>query len=266
MTMNTAADMTPRILCSDDGPIATLTLFNPDKLNAINGDMWRQLKVVIHELSKRDALRCIIIRGEGEAFAAGGDIEEFRTARATVDLALQYHEAVGKALAAIEQCPLPTIAAIQGPCVGGGLEIACACDFRIAGSSAKFGAPILKLGFSMYPGEMSGLLKLAGPAVVKEVLLEGRLFGAAEAYAKGLLSRVVADSDVMSEAAATAARIAAGAPLVARWHKQWIARLLTDEPLSEQEKRDSFAFLASEDYAEGLAAFSAKRAPKFSGK
>ena len=264
--MTTNTDMTPRILCAHDGEIATVTLFDPDKLNAINGDMWRQLRRVMDELSARTDLRCIIIRGAGEAFAAGGDIDEFRTARATVDLALAYHEAVGEALAAIEQCPLPTVAAIQGPCVGGGLEIACACDLRIAGTSAKFGAPIMKLGFSMYPGEMQGLLQLAGPAVVKEILLEGRLFSAAEAYAKGLLSRVVADAAVIEEATATARRIAAGAPLVARWHKQWIARLLTDKPLSEIEKRDSFAFLASADYAEGLAAFSEKRAPKFTGR
>ncbi|MBK9624107.1 MAG: enoyl-CoA hydratase/isomerase family protein [Rhodocyclaceae bacterium] len=268
MTTNgiAAAEVTPGIFCTDDGEIATVTLFNPEKLNAINGAMWRQLKVVMDELPARTDLRCVIIRGEGDTFAAGGDIEEFRTARATVDLALAYHEAVGEALTAIEQCPLPTVAAILGPCVGGGLEIACACDLRIAGNSAKFGAPILKLGFSMYPGEMNGLLQLAGPAVVKEMLLEGRLFGAAEAYAKGLLSRVVADAAVIEEATATARRIAAGAPLVARWHKQWIARLLTGEPLSEQEKRDSFAFLASADYAEGLAAFSEKRAPKFTGK
>ncbi len=261
-----AVDMNPTILCTQDSAIATVTLSNPDKLNAINGAMWRRLKVVMDELVACDDLRCIIIRGEGEVFAAGGDIEEFRTARATPDLALQYHEAVGVALAAIAQCPLPTVAAIQGPCVGGGLEIACACDLRIAGESAKFGAPILKLGFSMYPGEMNGLLQLAGPAVVKEILLEGRLFSATEAYAKGLLSRVVADAVVMDEALATAQRIAAGAPLVARWHKQWIARLMTGEPLSEQEKRDSFAFLASADYAEGLAAFSEKRPPKFQGR
>lgn len=261
-------DAAPSVLCAHDSVagIATVTLSNPDKLNAINGAMWRQLKVVMDELSARDDLRCIVIRGAGEVFAAGGDIEEFRTARASVDLALAYHEAVGAALAAISQCPLPTVAAIQGPCVGGGLEIACACDLRIAGASAKFGAPILKLGFSMYPGELNGLLQLAGPAVVKEMLLEGRLFDANEAYAKGLLSRVVADAVVIDEAMATARRIAAGAPLVARWHKQWIARLLTGEPLSTQEKRDSFAFLASADYAEGLAAFSEKRAPKFVGK
>jgi enoyl-CoA hydratase/carnithine racemase len=208
----------------------------------------------------------VILRGEGAAFAAGGDLEEFKTARANVDLALAYHEAVGAALAAIESCPHPTLAAILGPCVGGGLEIACACDLRIAGEGAKFGAPIMRLGFSMYPGELAGFLKLAGPAVAKEILLEGRLLNAAEAYAKGLLTRVVTDDAVEREAQATARRIAAGAPLVARWHKQWIARLLEDRPLTQEEKRVSFAFLDTQDYAEGLAAFLDKRPPRFTGR
>ncbi|MCX7157268.1 MAG: enoyl-CoA hydratase-related protein [Rhodocyclales bacterium] len=258
--------MTPDILCQRDGDIATVTLFNPDKLNALNAAMWQRLRATMGELSADSSLRCIILRGEGVVFAAGGDLEEFRTARATVDLALAYHEAVGEALAAIESCPHPTVAAILGPCVGGGLEIACACDLRIAGETARFGAPIMKLGFSMYPGELAGLLRLAGPAVAKEILLEGRLLSAAEAYAKGLLTRVVADEEVEQEAQATAARIAAGAPLVARWHKHWIARLMEDRPLSIEEKRESFTFLGTQDYAEGLAAFLAKRPPRFKGR
>jgi len=258
--------MTPDILCRRDGNIATVTLFNPEKLNALNAAMWRRLRETMGELAADASLRCVIVRGEGPVFAAGGDLEEFRTARATVDLALAYHEAVGEALAAIESCPHPTVAAILGPCVGGGLEIACACDLRIAGETARFGAPIMKLGFSMYPGELTGLLRLAGPAVAKEILLEGRLLSAAEAYTKGLLTRVVADDDVEQEAQATAARIAAGAPLVARWHKQWIARLMEDRPLSIGEKREAFAFLGTEDYAEGLAAFLEKRPPRFTGR
>jgi len=258
--------MNPDILCERDGDIAIVTLFNPDKLNALNALMWRRLRETVAELATDASLRCVILRGEGAAFAAGGDLEEFKTARANVDLALAYHEAVGAALAAIESCPHPTLAAILGPCVGGGLEIASACDLRIAGEGAKFGAPIMKLGFSMYPGELAGFLKLAGPAVAKEILLEGRLLNAAEAYAKGLLTRVVTDDAVEREAQATARRIVAGAPLVARWHKQWIERLLDGRPLTTEEKRASFAFLDTEDYAEGLAAFLDKRPPRFTGR
>lgn len=258
--------MQAQVLCDISQQIATVTLSNPQKLNAINALMWQQLFDVMTGLSQNNALRCVIIRGDGAVFAAGGDLDELRDARATVDKAFAYHEVVGAALGAIEQAKHPTVAAIMGACVGGGLEIASVCDLRIAGESARFGAPIMKLGFSMYPGELNGLLKLAGAAMTKEILLEGRLFTATEAYSKGLLTRVVADENVIAEAMATAGRIAAGAPYVARWHKQWVARLLQPEPLTAAEKRASFAFLDTADYAEGLNAFHEKRPPRFEGR
>ncbi|ATE61048.1 enoyl-CoA hydratase/isomerase family protein [Thauera sinica] len=248
--------------------IATITLANPAKLNAVTAAMWRGLRAAMDRIAADDGVRCAILRGAGEdAFAAGGDIEEFLTVRATVDDALHYHDdLVANALEAVRGCAVPTIAAIRGACIGGGLEIAGCCDIRIAGESARFGAPINRLGFSMYPGEMAGLLALAGPAVVLEILLEGRILDAREALQKGLLSRVVDDGKVFGEAAACAARICAGAPLVARWHKQWVKRLMNGVPLSEEEKRAAFDFLATDDYREGIDAFLAKRTPRFHGR
>jgi enoyl-CoA hydratase/carnithine racemase len=254
------------ILTSRDGGVATVTLANPGKLNAVDAAMWRRLEAAIAGLDGDETLRVIVVRGDGAAFAAGGDLEEFSAARDTPDKALAYHHAVGRALEALANCRHPTVALIHGPCVGGGLAIACACDLRIAGESARFGAPICKLGFSMYPGEIALLLSLAGPAVVKEILLEGRLLTAHRALEKGLVTRVVGDSEVDDEAYATARRIAAGAPLVARWHKQWIARLQDATPLTPDERRASFAFLDTADYREGMAAFREKRPPRFTGK
>lgn len=249
------------------GEIATLTLNNPGKLNAIDLGMWVALAENLARIGVDRGIRCVVIRGAGgEAFAAGGDLEEFVTGRATLDQAQHYHGQVAAALNAIADCPHPTVALIRGACIGGGLEIAGVCDLRIAGESARFGAPINRLGFSMYPGEMEGLLKLAGPAVIKEILLEGRILTAAEAYEKGLVTRVVPDAQVDDEAYATARRIGAGAPLVAGWHKQWIRRLQSGRPLNDEEKAASFAFLDTEDYKEGLAAFLEKRKPVFKAR
>lgn len=258
--------MAPDILSARDGGIATVTLFNPDKLNALNAAMWRRLAVVFTELDADTSLRCIVVRGEGANFAAGGDLLEMREARATRAGAMSYHATVATALDAIGNCRHPVVALIRGACVGGGLEIATACDLRIAGVSAQLGAPINRLGFSMYPGELDGLLRLVGPTVVKEILLEGRLLTAEEAGRKGLLTRVVPETELEGEVFATAQRIAAGAPLVARWHKQWIDRLMEGRPLDADELDASFAFLDSADYEEGLAAFFEKRTPRFTGR
>ena len=229
--------MTPAVFSSVEGDIATVTLFNPGKLNAVTAAMWQQLKATMEGLDSRDDLRCVILRGEGPAFAAGGDIEEFGTLRDTLAQAQTYHgDWVAGALRAIVDCRHPTVALVQGPCIGGGLEIAGQCDLRIAGESARFGAPILKLGFTMAHTELTGFLALAGPAVALEILLEGRILTADEAYLKGLVTRVLADADVEAEAYATALRIAAGAPLVARWHKQLVRRLMPTVPQLPTQK------------------------------
>ena len=259
----------PSIDVTRDGDIATVALNNPGKLNALTVAMWQQLARAMRELSVDDNLRCIVLRGAGdEAFAAGADITEFASARNNFAQGRIYHlEYVFGALQAVGECRHPTVALIRGPCVGGGLEIACQCDLRISGSSGRFGVPINRLGFAIAYGELAGLLALAGRAVAAEILLEGRIWGADEAMAKGLLTRVVPDDKVEHEAYATARRIADGAPLVARWHKRFIRRLTPHAaPLTAAEIDANFDYFNTEDYRIGYDAFINKKKPKFVGR
>ena len=259
----------PRILVERDGAIATVVLSNPGKLNAITVAMWRELARVMDELSAEEGLRCLVLRGAGtEAFAAGADIEEFARERNNLEQGLRYHrEYVHGALEAVVACRHPTVAMIHGPCVGGGLEIACQCDLRIAGRSARFGVPINRLGFAIAYDELAALLPLAGRAVALEILVEGRVWDAGEAYQKGLLARVVPDDELQAECHAAARRIAEGAPLVARWHKQFVRRLTPQPaPLTAAEIEENFAYFATEDYRIGMDAFRERKKPQFKGR
>ena len=150
--------------------------------------------------------------------------------------------------------------------MGGGLEIAAMCDLRVAGQSSRFGIPVNKLGLTMAYGELAGLLALVGRAVALEILLEGRVFDADEAYRKGLVNRVVPDEDVEKEAYAMARRISDGAPLVNRWHKQFLERLSVAAQVPPAEWDEGFACFDTADYKEGVAAFLAKRKPDFKGR
>jgi enoyl-CoA hydratase len=249
------------------GTIATVVLSNPRKLNALHKEMWQGIRDTLRALSADDSLRCIVLRGAGaDAFAAGADISEFERERANASQAQDYGALIHEAMQAVSGCRHPTVALIQGACVGGGLEIAAMCDLRVCGKSSRFGVPISRLGLTMGYGELQGLLELAGPAVTLEILLEGRIFDADEAYAKGLVSRVVADADVEREAYATAERIAAGAPLVARWHKRFVKRLTRSEEVPPHEWNEGFACFDTADYREGVAAFLSKRRPHFEGR
>ena len=254
-------------MVSRDGDIATVTLNNPEKLNALSRPTWAALGAAMREMGADNSLRCVVLRGAGDqAFAAGADISEFASERANSRQAKPYGALIHEAMQAVARCRHPVIAMIKGACIGGGLEIAAMCDLRICGESARFGVPINKLGLTMGFGELQGVLALAGRAVTLEILLEGRVFGAAEALQKHLVNRVVPDAEVEREAYALARRIADGAPLVARWHKQFIDRLSVTPEIPAAEWDEGFACFDTEDYRAGVAAFLAKIPPRFKGR
>src|SRR3954466_1864818 len=249
------------------GPIATVVLNRPDKLNALTRPMWRRLGDVFLELSAKDGIRCILLRGAGtKAFAPGNDISEFASERSNVEQARGYGEDMRRTIEAIDGCRHPVVAQIHGICVGGGLEIAGLADIRICGESSRFGVPINKLGLVMAYAEIRSLVALAGEANALEILLEGRVFDAREAKEMGLVTRIVPDAEVEAEARATAQRIADGAPLVARWHKQFARRLRDPKPLTAAEYDEGFQCFGTKDFQAGYAAFLAKRKPEFRGE
>ncbi len=255
------------VFCTRDGDIATVTLNNPAKMNAMSFAMWMRLGELMRELDADASLRAVVLRGAGEkAFAAGADISEFETTRTNARVAKEYGDKIDTAMRAVHECRHPTLAMIHGVCVGGGLEVASQCDLRICGESSRFGIPINKLGLVVAYAEMDALIDLVGRATALEILLEGRVFGAAEAKHKGLVTRVVADEKVEEESLATARRIAAGAPLVARWHKKFARRLADPRPLTESERDEGYACFDTEDYRTGFSAFLAKQKPHFSGR
>jgi enoyl-CoA hydratase len=250
----------------DDG-IVTMTLNRPHKLNAFTKPMWGRMGEVFRELDADESVRCVVIRGAGEkAFGPGNDISEFETERNSAAAAMAYGELMHGTIEALKTMRHPTVAMIHGICVGGGLEIAGLCDIRICGESSRFGAPIAKLGLVMAYQEISCLSGLVGPQAALEILLEGRIIDAAEALQKGVISRVVADSEVEAEALATAARVAAGAPLVHRWHKKFLNRLADAAPLTDDELKEGFDCYDTEDFKIGYNAFLNKETPKFKGK
>ncbi len=255
------------ILLERADAVATVTLNKPDKMNALDLGMWRDLARTFQELSADDSVRCVILRGAGEkAFSAGADIEEFERERNSAAKSRAYSKITQAALHAIADCRHPTLAQIHGACVGGGLEMATMCDMRICGESSRFGVPINRLGLVVSYEELSGLVALAGKAGTLEILLEGRVFGAEEAMRKGLVNRFVADSEVAAEAAAAAKRISHGAPLVARWHKKFVNRMLQPTPITAEERDEAHLCFDTEDFRIGWKAFLEKSRPTFVGR
>lgn len=252
---------------SRQGHVAHVLLATPGKLNAVDVAMWQALREAFEALVHEPEIRCAVVRGAGGNFAAGADIEEFAIVRHDQASGRRYHlDILAPALAAIRNVPMPTVAAIEGVCVGGGLEIAIACDVRIATEDARLGLPVGRLGFPFALPELVPLLDLVGPGLAAELLLTGRLLDGTEGCAKGLVQRAVSRDHFEAVMAECVRGILAGSPAAARQNKAQLRMLFERAPrYSAQELEASFAFLDSADYREGVAAFLAKRPPRFGG-
>lgn len=246
--------------------VARVTLANPGKLNAIDIGMWRELRALFERLQTLppdDAPRAVIVCGADAQFASGGDIHEFAGFRFDEMALHDFHEnTVAPALQAMLDCDIPLLAQIDGACIGGGLEIAACCDIRVCGESSRFGAPIAKLGFPMAPGELERLSQVFSAPLLREMLLEARLYDAQEALRGGAVHAVVPDAEVASTALQRAERIAALSPQAARINKRTLRQIAAGGP-SAAERRAHFNYADSAEHREGIGAFIAKRPARF---
>jgi enoyl-CoA hydratase/carnithine racemase len=244
----------------EGGRLAVVTLSNPAKLNAMSRHMWQQLRYVFDSILGNKYAGCVLILGapcgDLKAFSAGGDISEYPSFRFHEASLREFHEAdVWGGLQAMLACDVPIVAQIEGSCMGAGVEMASCCDIRIVGVSAKFGAPIAKLGFPMAPKEAEVVIRALGELTAREMLLEAAVLDAPTMLQRGFLNRVVSDAEVANSAMQSVNRILALAPQAARLNKQTFRGLNSQNP---------YAFANSAEHQEGINAFIAKRKPDWS--
>lgn len=250
---------------SDEG-VAVLTVDRQEKLNALDGQVIEEIGQALLELES-EGPRVIIVTGAGErAFIAGADIR----AMSVMDPmeAKRFSEIGHAAMALLDRSPIPTIAAVNGYALGGGCEVALACDIRIAAENANFGFPEVGLGILPGLGGTQRLPRLIGPALAKELIFTGRRIGAEEAREIGLANCVVGRGEALNAARELAAEISANGPLAVRHAKAAANRAFDADLISGLEyEADQFALLfATEDAREGMNAFGEKRKPRFEGR
>jgi enoyl-CoA hydratase/carnithine racemase len=253
-------------LCLDvDGRVATLTIDRSAKRNAMSFEMWSALPGLLGEVEADDDVRALVIRGT-DHFSAGADISEFSTLRADPGGARRYGAAVHAGERAIATLSKPTIAAINGVCVGGGCEIALACDLRVAADGARFGITPAKLGIVYSATSTKRLVEAVGPAWARQILFTAELVDAATALRIGLVNELCADP--VARATSLAETMATRARVSVRGAKTIIGRITGDDLDGDLEQDDAVhaiyeASVTSGDYAEGVRAFLEKRPPRF---
>jgi enoyl-CoA hydratase/carnithine racemase len=257
---------TSEVLVGREGAIATVTLNRPEKRNAITAPMLDGLRAAFRGVAADADVRVVILRGNGRAFCAGLDLKEMGLARKP-DGSVEFPE-IEDALHELERCPVPTVAAMQGDAIAGGLELALHCDLRVAGAGARMGMPLARIGLVVPFALTQKLLDTVGTVRTREMLFTGALLDAPAAREAGLVNRVVPDDQLEVATRALADEIAANAPLSLRAMKAAIHEANAYRPRTPSPEVAALAAATrkSEDLQEGLRAVFEKRRARFSGR
>lgn len=259
---------TDKMISRKEDGIGFMIFNNPERHNAVSLEMWQGALEIMADFNADRSIRVMVLGGAGEkAFVSGADISKFADERQKADALAVYQETTEKVYETLQSMAMPTIAMINGYCIGGGTAIAACCDIRVAAENAKFGVPAAKLGLGYGLARAKPLVDLIGPSYAKEMFFTARQFDATEAKEMGLVNRVVPVDRLKDAVMEMARTIAANAPLTVR-----TAKLVVGELLKEPDKRDVDRCeaavkecFASSDYREGQAAFMEKRKPNFTG-
>ena len=259
---------TDKLLARKEAGVGIVTFNNPERHNAVSLDMWEAAKRVLDEFAADGEVRVVVLTGAGgKAFVSGADISKFASERASLEATRAYDATTAATFSSIYDFPKPTIAMIRGYCVGGGVGLASCCDLRICSDDSKFAVPAAKLGLGYGYAGLKRLVDIVGPSFAKEIFYTARQFDAQEAYAMGLVNRVVPAAELEGYVKSITDMICANAPLTIKAAKFTVGEILKDEGKRNVARANELVeqCFASRDYTEGRTAFMEKRKPVFTG-
>jgi len=259
---------TDKLLSRKEAGVGIVTFNNPERLNAVSLDMWEAAKRALDQFAADNDVRVVVLTGAGgKAFVSGADISKFASERASPEATRAYEVTTSATFDGIYEFPKPTIAMIRGYCVGGGVGVASCCDLRICSDDSRFAVPAAKLGLGYGYAGLKRLVDIVGPSFAKEIFFTARQFDAQEAYAMGLVNRVVPAAELESAVKNVTDMICANAPLTIKAAKYAVGEVLKDESKRNVARVNELveACFKSRDYAEGRTAFMEKRKPVFTG-